>query len=607
MGFLKDMNKYTRAVTMPGGYKHNLPDTLREIDRHWVGQFQSGNTDSQGKYKYWMHTSRPLCEMASKNVDVNTSMIKLIGVPLQSELSTWAMERELRVWLIENGFDSFLNDLVENYPKFGHIVVKVHKRVGKSTGVSLVPIENLRMDPSCKWLKHSGFVGELHRMTQAEILRHKDWDPKEVQRLFKLEKSDYDVYEYYSMQEEGYKRIWYAWIIRPNASTGGTTFGIEANINQPDNMSFPPIKLYEEEIDELPYRELKWSDVAGRWLGEGEMEYLRDNQYHDNETGYLELKSLYLKALRIFTTTDDSLGGNVIREMVTGQVVKTPGELKMVTSDNTDLSAFQQNNQRWDKNASSKSFNFDPTGVGSGKSNKQLIAWMQENTASYFKKKQENLGIFLRELLYYDILPSFKNDKKKKHMFTFVGSYADIDQFTKFIVESHINAAAYKYAKKTGFMPSEDQRLKEMQRVEKQIRSRNAHGLQMPDGFYENLVARLEIVITGENKNLTGMAPVLQQFLTLIAQNPAVLQNKATRAIAFKILEFSGMQPAELDLMEQQMTQQQNSPQAQAPQGAPDQGQGAPMKPGAPMPKVSAPGGGNAPTMAGGGGQSKQL
>jgi hypothetical protein len=608
MSFLKDMNKYTRTVTMPGGYGHNLPDTIRQIDRHWEGKFKGGTQDSQGKYKYWMHTSRPLSEMASKNVDVNTSMIKLIGIPKQSELSTWVMERELRQWLTENDFDSLLNDIVEQYPKFGHVVIKKHKRVGESIGVSIVPIENLRMDPSNKWLKDSGFVGELHRMSRGEILRHKEWDKNEVQRLFKTGKQDYDIYEYYTMEEEGYKRTWYAWVIRPNASSGGSTFGIEANINQPDNMAFPPIKLYSDEVDELPYRELKWSNVAGRWLGGGEMEYLADNQRHDNETGYLELKGLYLKALKIFTTDDDSLGGNVIREMQIGQLIKTQGDLKMVQSDNTDLSAFSQNNARWDKNASQKAFSSDPAGMG-GKPNKQAISWLQSNTASYYKKKQENLGIFLRKLLMNDILPSFKDDKKRKHMFTFVGSYADIDQFTKFIVEAQVNNAALAYVKKTGFMPSQDERAKESMRIEKALRNRNNHGMEIPASFYENLVARLEIVITGENKDLQGMTPILQQFLTLIAQNPAVLQNKATRAIAFKILEFSGMQPAELDMLEQQMTQQANSPQAQQSQGPgagqPDPNQ--PMKPGASMPKIAPPGGNNAPAVVGAGPTSKQL
>ena len=606
-----DMNKYTRGVTMPGGYKHTLPDVIREIDRHWDGKFRGGNIDTTGKHKYWIHTSRPLCEMASKNVDVNTSMIRLIGVPLQSELATWVMSRELREWLIENDFDSFINEVVDNYPKYGHIVAKVHKRTGKSTGVSLVPIENLRSDPSCKWLKDSPFVDELHRMTKAEINKHKEWDKNEVNRLYKTKKNDYDVFECYYPKEdgsEGYDRKWWAWVIRPNASSGGSTFSIEANINQPENMAMPPILLYTDEVDELPYRELKWSNVTGRWLGQGEMEYLEENQRHDNETGNLEMKALYIKALQLFTTDDDSIGGNVIRETVPGQVIKTPGKLTPVEAKESDLSAFEVNHARWDQNAAKKSFSSDPQSMG-GKPNKQAIQWLQQNTASYFKKKQENLGIFLKELLFNDILPSFKEDKKKKHMFTFVGSYADIDQFTKFLVEAQLNNATAKYVEKHGFIPSEDQRMKEAMRIEKQLRKRNVHGLDIPASFYEHLVSKIDIVITGENKDIQGMTSILQQFLGLIAQNPAVLQNKATRSIAFKILEFAGMQPAELDLMEQGMAQDQGS--QQSPQPTANGGQPAPggqLPQGAPIAKPQ--GQQNAPAMAGagpGGGINKQL
>lgn len=598
------MNKYTRGVTMPGGYKHTLPDVIREIDRHWDGIFKGGDIDSTGKHKYWMHTSRPLCESASKNVDVNTSMIRLIGVPLQSELATWVMARELRQWMIDHGFDSLLNEMVENYPKYGHIVIKVHKRVGQSMGVSMTPIENLRMDPSCKWLKDSPFVDELHRMTTAEIRKHKEWDQKEINRLFSTKKKDYDIFEcYYPKEngEDGYERKWYAWMIRPNASSGGTTFAIEAQINQPENMAYPPIKLYTDEVDELPYRELKWSNVVGRWLGQGEMEYLKENQRHDNETGNLEMKALYIKALQLFLSDDDAIGGNVLRETQPGQIIKTSGKLTPIEAKESDLSAFAQNHARWDSNAAKKSFSSDPQAMG-GRPSKQSIAWLQNNTASYFKKKQENLGIFLKELIYNDILPSFRDDMKKKHLFTFVGSYADIDQFTKFIVEAKLNDASAKYLEKTGFMPNDDQKMKEASRIEKQLRKRTVHGMQIPDSFYENLVAKIDIVITGENKDTAAMTPILQQFLGLIAQNPAVLQNKATRAIAFKILEFAGMQPAELDLLEQNLSQQDQQPQGANANGGQPQGQ---LPQGAPIAKP--PGAQQAPAMAGGGGQSKQL
>lgn len=606
MSFIKNLNKYTRSVTMPGGYAHQLPKTLRMIDRHWAGKYEKGNIDSTGKYKYWFSTSRPASEMASKNIDINTSMIRLIGVPKQSELSTWVMQRELREWLIENDFDSLINEMVEKYPKYGHIVVKVHKRTGKSTGVSLVPLENLRMDPSSKWLNRSPFVYEMHRMTKDEIQAKKGWSKTEVTRLFATKKEDYDIFECYYAKDDYWERKWYGWQQRPNATGGGTTYGVEANINQPENMANPPILLFTDEVDELPYRELKWEDIVGRWLGMGVMEYLEDNQRHDNEVNHLEMKNLYLKALKVFLTNDDSLGGNVLREMQTGQIIKTPGDLKSVGSDESDLSAYGSTHARWDQNVTKKVFAFDPQAMG-GRINKNQIAWLKENTQSYYKKKQENLGLFLKNLLYNDILPSFKDDKRKKHLFTFVGSYADIDQFTKFAVEAQVNQAAYEYLSKTGFMPSEEDRAREVMRLTQAMRAKNQHTVEVPQGLYDNLISKIDIVITGENKDLSGLMPILNQFLGLLAQNPAVLQNPVTRAIAFKILEFSGMQPADLDMLDQKLASApQGAPQTAAPgQPAPGGDTGGQLPTGSPIAKPAGmPAGGPAAVAAG---PAKQL
>ena len=79
MAFVKNIQKYTKGVTMPGGYAHFLPDTLRKIDRYWEGRFLGGDVDSTKKHKFFAQMARPLSEDASKNVDINTSMIRLLS------------------------------------------------------------------------------------------------------------------------------------------------------------------------------------------------------------------------------------------------------------------------------------------------------------------------------------------------------------------------------------------------------------------------------------------------------------------------------------------------------------------------------------------------
>ncbi len=599
MAFVKNMNKYSKGVTMPGGYAHFLPDTLRKIDRYWNGKFLGGDLDSTKKHKYFAQLARPLSEDASKSIDIQTSMIKLISEVSGNDLSMWVMGRELREWLEEHSFDELMNDMTDDLPKYGHIVLKKH-----NGGLDLVNIQNMRMDPSAPWLRYSDFVYEMHRMMRWEVEDQKDWDGNAMEKLFKGNKSqDFDIYESYDLKKDHYVLSYQAWYKKPNAASGGSTFGIEANINQPQNLNQPPIELYSEDIDidDLPYRETKWSKVPGRWLGMGVMEYLFDDQLHANETANLRMRALYLKALKLLQSSDTEIGGNVLRDMQNGQVIKSAGTIKWLAADESDLSAFGAEEARWDAIASKKTFVLDAMSIPA-RMNKQMLQMLMQQQQNYYKKKQENLGIFIKNLLYRDIIPDFKNKTQKEHMMSFISSYDDIDQYAKFVTEAQVQNAALQYMKKTGFWPSEAERMKEATRIEAEIRKRNMQIVKIPKSFYENLTYKIKIVVTGENKDVQGETQFLMQLMQLVGQNPAVLQNKMLRTIVFKLMELAGISPGDIGMLDQAISAQQSTqpqqgqqpqqpPNPQAQQGSGQQPQqpdaNQPLKPGAPMPKMT--------------------
>lgn len=580
MSFVKNIQKYSKGVTMPGGYAHFLPDTLRKIDRYWEGKFLGGDVDSTKKHKFFAQMSRPLSEDASKNVDINTSMIRLLSQQSGKELSMWVMSRELQQWLEEQAFDSLINDVTDDLPRYGHIILKKY-----AGGVGKCEIHNIRTDPSAPWLNASDFVYELHRLFRWEIEGQNDWDGNAIEQLFRAnKKQDYDIYECYDLDNDHYKHSFKAWYKKPSVASGGGTSSTEAYINQPNNLNEPPLDLFSEEveIDDFPYREHKWSNVKGRWLGGGAMEYLFDDQLHTNEVSNLRMRALYLKALKILQSTDDNVGGNVLRDMNNGQIIKSAGQLRWLQADESDLSAFGTEDSRWDQLSTKKMFAFDSMNMPARMNQKVLQRIFAQQT-NYYKKKRENLGIFFKNLIYHDIIPDFKNKSQKEHQMNFVASYADMDQFVKFITEAQVDKASYEYMAKTGFMPSDEEKLREAQKIEKAIRKRETQSLKIPKGFYEHLTYKIKIVITGENKDLENESQILTQFFQLLAQNPAVLQNKVTRTIAFKLLEMQGVQPGDLDMIDSAINSQ---PQGQ---GAPQPGGGAPGAPGQGAPAQQLP------------------
>lgn len=603
--FEKNIDKYTKGVTMPGGYAHYLPETLRKIDRHWDGKFEKGGRDSTGKRKFFMHTSRPLSEDASKNIDLDTSMIKLLpwGTGMEKEFALWVYNRELKQWLEDQEFDELMNDLGDTLPKYGHIVVKKHR-----DGLSEVDIRNLRMDPAAPWLIKSEFTYELHRMFRYEIEEQKDWDRDKIAELFKLTKSeDFDIYECYDLEGDHFVQTYRAWITKPKVTSGGSNYGIEASINYPQNMARPPIELFRDEIeiDDFPYREHKYQKLKGRWLGLGVMEYLFDNQIHDNEVGNMRMRALYLKALRVLMTSDQNLGGNALRDLINGQIIKSEGKTTWLQADESDLSAYGAEDARWDQNASKKTFVMDNMNIP-GKINKNVLQRLLAQQTNYYAKKREAFGIFIKKLLMRDIMPDFERKTQAEHAYTFSGSYEEMDQYVKFITTAMITKARNAYIKKTGFAPAHDQEMQEQIRIEQQIRKRNSHGLKIPKGFFTSIEKKVMMVITGENKDIQTETQWMMQLLQLVAQNPAVLQNKLLRTIVFKVLEMAGINPGDLEMLAQaaqnaEQAPSQGQPPNGAPQGGPQGGQPGQIGPGAPMAKMAPQG---APMGAGGGRQT---
>src|SRR3990167_11477305 len=107
------------------------------------------------------------------------------------------------------------------------------------------------------------------------------WDKAALQALReRRSEPSYIVYECYDYNEnEGKKWTRSFRVDFLNTKNGQRT--TESQIV--DNESYlPGLVLFEEEVDELPYREHHYDRVTGRWLGMGVVEYLFDNQIKRN-------------------------------------------------------------------------------------------------------------------------------------------------------------------------------------------------------------------------------------------------------------------------------------------------------------------------------------
>lgn len=583
----ENIKAFHDPLEMPGGYSFSHVDTIKKIDAYYNGKFTTGARDSAGFTKYFYNIVKAPCDVAAKFIDLDTKDILLISERPDDERKIWFMQRDLKQWMKEQKIGKLLNTIGHDYPKYGTVVVK---KVGNGKWAK-VNIENLRMDTGADSLEDdSSFVYEAIRMTPRKIREMKAWDEVEVGRLLASKESDYIVYECYDVNDDGKKwtRSFRAGFL--NAKHGQTfQRTAESRINLGADYA-SGFTLFEEEVDELPYRELHWERVPGRWLGQGFVEYLFDNQVRMNELANTKAKGLHFTSLKVFQTRDDAVARNLLTEVENGDILKVTSEVTPVAMEERNLAHFSQEEQRWDRNSDQKTFSFDiargddlpsatPLGVA------KLSAGM---VASYFELKRENFGLFVKDVILDDVIPEFKRQNRDQHLLKFLGSDAEIQKLYDTVTEAQIQNAVVKFVLSHGTVPTPDDVAKEKQRISTEVKKKKDIFVDIPKAFYDEANYNIDVIVTGEQVDVGARMQSLQNLMTIVSSNPMILHDPSARSILFKLMELAGVSPVELGILEDKVTS--NPPPAQP--GAQPQAPQAPMAPqqppmGAPVNGVS--------------------
>lgn len=548
-----NINVFYRSVEMPGGWHFDHLKTLKLIELMYNSKFESGEFDNKGFKKFFFNIVKPACDIASKYIDLDTKDINLISEKSNEDLKVWLLSHDLKQWMKEEDFGKLLNEIVADLPKYGSVVLKKSK--GK---VKKVNLHNLRFDPTSESLESSPFVCEIHLMTRAELLKM-PWDKAAKKEVLAQEASEpyikiYECYEYNLEDGKKWNRTILGDLYCVAGDDGGIVKSIESSINNDMNdVLLPGIVLHEDQIDELPYREVHWERIVGRWLGRGFVELLTDNQIAENEAENLERKALYWKALQIFQTRDESVGRNIMTDVENGDILKIQSEVTPVAKENSDLAAFNSTRARWSDSTQRLTFSFDisrgenlPSRTPLGVANIQA-----SSVVSFFEGKQEVLGLFLRQLILNDVIPDFKYQNRKHHLLTVSSDAPNFEKMVRFQAKLQLEEAEKAYEEETGFIPNPDQSEFELSTIEDELRSRRNLRFEIPDGFYDDAKFTIDVLITGEQLNLSARNSFLQFAIQTISSNPAVMQNKGTRTALFKLLESGGLSPVDLDLMDE--------------------------------------------------------
>lgn len=531
-----------KSIQITEHYRYNQKNTLEDVVRLYNSRFEKGEYDSQGFRKYFFNIVRNPCYISSKAIDFDTKDIMVLPVGGQNSIWSWLMDKDLKHWMKESGFGKTLNDIFFNLPIYGSVVLKKAK-----DKLHLVDLRNLIVEQSADSLKSASYIIEQHRYTPYE-LRQSGWNNvEEAISAWRETKEPYIriVERYGELTEEEIKNG------DPTEHKFMRTIAFipeGRDITQSDlerwNIGSGGVILEQDEVDSIPYREIHWEKMPGRWLGVGRVEILSDPQMRTNELVNLRVKSSYFSTLNLFQSRDDNVKKNLLKDLKNGDVITAMDRIERVPTEDRALGSIDLEERKWSGLRDEITLTHDvvrgerpPAGTPLGSS--QMAAQM---IMSYFEGVKENVAMVIKDIIYEDVVPMFK--KQGEHYLKLTGE--DLEKWNRLLTVSKTNEEIFKFLKKKKTLPTKDQ-YDIMKKTIAEKTKQKKQDILVPKNAYNDIKYKVDIVITGEARNVQVQMANNSMLLQMLQQDPEVLTNPGKRKIFTKILDSMGMHIEDLD------------------------------------------------------------
>ena len=526
-------NNGLNAISDAGVYEFNQNETLNLIDFYSNSKFESGNLDVDGTEKLFLNVSSFRADVASKQVDLDTKNFTFVPEEGHGVWGAYMANKEFTQWAKDNYFGELTNDVVEQYPKYGTVVLK---KVGKE--LAIVPLKTLRNQQDAEDLKTARFVIEEHAdMTLSEMEEMPDWDTSEVA----IEKHDDTLTVY-----ERYGRVPLKWY---NEMKNLPSENIEdwesidvmcaLTIEKPENDDGEETGavLFLEAVDERPYEEVHWKRQQGRWLGIGEIETQFENQVARNMFANFRRKLGIWSSRKIFQTADTEVAKNLITQVQDGDVLQVSpnGQISPVDMSSRNIAEIQSAEASWEENSNQKSFTFEvATGEALPSGTPFRLGVVLSNAVnSHFNLKREKLGLFFTRVVFNFVLPIFENDTSKEHTISLFADEEGVGALREAFITQQVNQKIKDEVLDNGRLPNVELLRAD---IEERVRGGKFTFVKIKKAFYKDIKYKVIFDPTGESVDL----PQKIETLTTLYQSMQQTQDPRAESVLAKLLALTG-------------------------------------------------------------------
>lgn len=575
------------------GYAFNQYQTLKRIFLYLSNRFENG-AYYLGREKIFYNIVTPAVEVATKMLNIDTKDIRLIPTHPNSYFPTYLLEKELRQWLKTSEMGRILNEIAEEAPRYGSVLLEKTKK-----GAKICDLRRTMLDPSVENAKDSRFITTIHYMSDTE-LRDSGWEDVEIAierfgntqaaQAFEDNSGNLNVMRS-SPQIKVFKRygeVPLKWIdekakgkkademVRALFIVAGPDF---LQKNQTGQVTGEMgVTLFKSQWrGDYPFKDFHYNKIKGRWLGMGIVEMLFDVQARFNELKNQKRLSMELSTLHLFQTKDKTIVRNVLTDLENGDILISPSGIEPITNEERNLPAFNDEEEGYANQVDKLTFAYEAVRGDAPPATTPLgttqIAVAQATGVYGFKR--QNLSLFLRAFFNDLVMPQLLKDLTPEHIMRFTGTSQELDKLDAAAAEIHANEVIIKAAIAGETVDTNLQNAARQKAIAEYKKSGTNRFLKIKNEFYKDVEYDFDFNIDNEQMDPNAVLQGIQTLFGFLS-NPAVLQDPRLKMLFYQAAEQMGISPAEIEFADNQATQMEQNGQLPTLQS---QNQQAPPQP----------------------------
>ena len=577
-------SNYNSTIDLVEGLPFNQKKQIRTIEFYNNSKYLKGNTDDLGE-KPFFQILNAICDVENTAKDLDTKDVGITSDDGNHYLESFLLSKDIQVWMKEVNFAKTLNDMRDTHTRYGSLLVK--KCIRKDDeGVKKLYIELPEWKNTITDQVNiiQGAIVETHWMTPVELSKMTEW--KNVDKV--LEKCKGKRIPVYEVRGEFSKAVFkdcdgQKYKPKDEKEFSYQLYYIAGNPTEAGVQTDAFLPLYWEDDTERVYKYLVRKPKAGRAFGVGVMEEGEEAQVWTNDAVLKQHRAMAYTSKVIGQSASKKLKGrNLLTEVDDGTILEHEDGKPITSLNLLPAGGLQQYNNlivQWydqlEKTTSAYAAQRGETPLSGTPF--RLQATILQQSSSVFKTLQQELGIFITEIIEDWVMPYLASRLNKEHILAYEFSPEELkDIDNKFSAKNAGQRAVQMILGKKDFTQEDyDSWLQFADEFIKKTKGQRF--IEIPKNFYKNLKAKVTVNITSEQRNKAATLESLNNILTVYASNPNLANDPVASQLLAKIIELSGSGISPVQITSALNEKAKNDAQAQA-QLAQQQPQQIPQK-----------------------------